>query len=143
MNDPLQLLPHGPSFRFIDAMEALVPGKSGSACYLLRGDEGFLSGHFPGNPIMPGVLMIEAVAQLGGVVAQSDTDIPALGDLRLTAVQNAKILGTASPGATIKLTAEVLGRMDGLVMIHGQATVDGQVILTARVTLSGVPASRG
>lgn len=130
-------LPHGPSFRFLSEVTALDGGKSGTGLYHLHGDEAFLSGHFPDSPIMPGVLMIEAVAQLGGVVAQSDPEIPELANMRLTAVQNAKILGTIVPGETLLLVAKVTGRMGGLVMIEGSASCGEQVIMTTRLTLSG------
>lgn len=72
----LRALPHGPEFRFLDRLLALDPGRSGRAEYTLRGDEPFLRGHFPGQPLLPGVLLIEAAAQLAGVVAQSDPDVP-------------------------------------------------------------------
>ena len=63
-------LPHGQEFRFVDRVIALVPGVSGEGEYTVRGDEPFLRGHFPGDPLMPGVLLIEAAAQLAGIVAQ-------------------------------------------------------------------------
>ena len=103
----------------------------------MRGTEAFLSGHFPGQPLLPGVLLIEAVAQLGGVVAQSDPDIPALSGLKLTAVQQAKITGSAVPGETVTLRAAVQGRQGGLVLIEGSASVAGRTLLTTRLTLSG------
>jgi 3-hydroxyacyl-[acyl-carrier-protein] dehydratase len=138
MNAALSALPHGPEFRFIDALDALVPGSSGAARYLLRGDEAFLAGHFPGAPLMPGVLLIEAIAQLGGVVAQSDPVIPPLRELRLAAVQNAKITGSAVPGDVLLLHATVLGRMGALVQIEGRALVGTKLVLTTRLALSGV-----
>src|SRR4051794_16595611 len=95
---PLSLLPHGPEFRFIDQLLQLQRGKSGAAEYRVRGDEPFLRGHFPGTPIFPGVLLVEAAAQLAGVIAQSDPDIAPLPGLKLTAIRGAKILGTAMPG---------------------------------------------
>ena len=79
----LDTLPHGPEFRFIDALTQLEPGKSGSGEYKVRGDEPFLRGHFPGQPIFPGVLLVEAAAQLAGTVAQSDPQI--VGNRRLSA----------------------------------------------------------
>lgn len=86
---------------------------------------------------MPGVLLIEAVAQLGGVVAQSHPDIPPLEDVRLSAVQQAKILDSARPGETITLRAAVQGRSGGLVLIEGSACIGDRTVLTTRLTLSG------
>jgi 3-hydroxyacyl-[acyl-carrier-protein] dehydratase len=133
----LENLPHGPSFRFVDELTSLVPGREGSGIYQIRGSEDFLYGHFPGQPMMPGVLLIEAIAQLGGVVAQTDPDIAPMRELRLTAVRAAKILGAAVPGETLGIHAKVEGRMDGLVQIDGSVSVAGKILASARVTLSG------
>ena len=133
----LAALPHGPSFRFVDELTSLEPGRRGEGRYAVRGDEAFLSGHFPGNPLMPGVILIEALAQLGGVVAQSDAGTPPLRDLKLTAVRGAKILGSAVPGEVLTIRAEVAGRMAGLVQVQGEVRVGDRVLLTAQVTLSG------
>lgn len=134
----LQSLPHGPGFRYVDALISLEPGKCGTGTYAVKGDEAFFTGHFPGNPIMPGVIMIEALAQLGGIIAQTDPLVPPLADLRLTAVRNAKINGSAVPGEILELAATVSGRMGGLIMIEGTVTCCGTVIVTAQVTLSGI-----
>lgn len=74
----LAALPHGPEFRFLDRLLTLEPGRCGTVEFARRGDEGFLRGHFPGEPLLPGVLLIEAAAQLAGVVAQSDPAHPPL-----------------------------------------------------------------
>lgn len=137
MHAALLNLPHGPAFRFIDALDRLVPGQSGAARYLLRGDESFLAGHFPDAPLMPGVLLIEAIAQLGGVIAQADPAIAPLRGLRLAAVHGAKITGSAVPGETLLLDAAVTGRMGSLVQIEGRAHVGSRLVLTTRLTLSG------
>ncbi|RYD41194.1 MAG: beta-hydroxyacyl-ACP dehydratase, partial [Verrucomicrobiaceae bacterium] len=123
MQNALAALPHGSEFRFVDAIETLDPGKSATARYLVRGDEAFLAGHFPGNPLMPGVILIEAIAQLGGVVAQSDPAIAPLENLLLTGVRGAKILGAAKPGETLTLKAEVEGRLGGMIQISGEVSV--------------------
>jgi 3-hydroxyacyl-[acyl-carrier-protein] dehydratase len=135
--DPLAALPHGPEFRFVDALDSLEPGKSASARYTVRGDEAFLAGHFPGNPLMPGVILIEAIAQLGGVVAQSDPEIPPLANLLLTGVRGAKILGAARPGETLRIRAEVEGRLGAMIQVSGEVTVGEMVLATAKVMLSG------
>ena len=141
MNDQLvtalKALPHGAEFLFLDRLLELDPGNSGVGEYTVRGDEPFLRGHFPGQPMMPGVLLIEAAAQLAGVVAQNDPKIPPMPELKLTAIRNAKILGTAKPGETIRLEAKIIGRLGNLVQAAGSATVDGQTALTLELTMSG------
>lgn len=133
----LRSLPHGPEFRFVDRLLTLEPGREGTGEYLVRGDEPFLKGHFPGHPLMPGVLLVEAVAQLAGTVAQSDPLIPPLAGLKLTAIRGAKILGSARPGQVIRLSARVLGRLGNLIQVQGSASVDGTPVLQVDLTLSG------
>jgi 3-hydroxyacyl-[acyl-carrier-protein] dehydratase len=103
----------------------------------VRGDEPFLRGHFPGEPLLPGVLLIEAVAQLAGVVAQSDPQHPPLPGLKLTAIRGAKILGTAKPGETVHLEAQIAGRMGNLILARATAKVSDHVVLQCEVTLAG------
>ena len=133
----LNLLPHGAEFRFIDRLTKLNPGQSGEGEYTVRGDEPFLRGHFPGEPIFPGVLLVEAAAQLAGVVAQSDPKIPPLNNLKLTALRNVKILGTAKPDEIILLEAKITGRLGNLIQAQATAKVGDEIILTAELTLSG------
>ena len=133
----LSFLPHGPEFRFLDRVTELDPGKQGRGEYTLRGDEHFLRGHFPGTPLMPGVLVAEACAQLAGVVAQSDPTREPLRELKLTALRSIKILGAVLPRETIQLEAKISGRMAGLVQAHITAHVGDRVILQGEVTLAG------
>jgi len=70
--DPIELLPHRPPFRFVDAVDALDPGVSVTARYVVTGDESFLAGHFPGNPVFPGVIQLEALAQAGAIALLAD-----------------------------------------------------------------------
>lgn len=133
----LEALPHGAAFRFVDSLEALEPGRSGRGVYRVRGDEAFLSGHFPGAPMMPGVILIEALAQLAGVVAQSDPAIHPMDDLRLSAVRVAKITGSAAPGESLEMVVEITGRLGALVQAQGRITCAGRVLLTAQIVLSG------
>lgn len=135
--EALAALPHGPGFRFIDRLLELDPGKTGVGELTLRGDEPFLAGHFPGDPLLPGVLLLEAVAQLAGVVAQSDPGHPPLQNLRLTAIRAAKITGSIRPGQTVRLHAGIAGRLGGLIQAQGSAQVDGRVLLRTELVLSG------
>jgi 3-hydroxyacyl-[acyl-carrier-protein] dehydratase len=129
-------LPHGPEFRFIDRIVEMEPGRNGKAIYKVRGDEPFLRGHFPGKPMMPGVLLIEAVAQLAGCVGQAGLEKP-LANLKLAAVRNAKISGTAMPGQIIELVVTITGQMANVMQATGAALVEGRMILQVEVALAG------
>ncbi len=137
LQDALKALPHGPEFRFVHRLRSLDGGKEGVGEYLLREDEPWLRGHLPGEPLLPGVLLIEAAAQLAGVVAQNDPLIPALRGLKLTALRNVKILGTARPGETVSLRARITGRLGALVQAEASAFVTDVKVLSAELTLSG------
>ncbi len=133
----LKLLPHGPEFRFVDRLLNLEPGKSGTGEYAVRGDEPFLRGHFPGQPLFPGVLLVEAAAQLAGTVAQSDPQVPPMAALKLTAMRGIKILGTAKPGEVIRIEARILNRLANLIQAQVTASVNGQNVMQGELTLSG------
>ena len=86
---------------------------------------------------MPGVLLLEAVAQLAGVVAQSDPQHTPMPGLKLTALRQVKILGTARPGEVLQIRAEVNGRLGNLVQATGTVRLPDRVLLQAEVTLAG------
>ena len=140
MEDPLahalKSLPHGPEFRFLDRLLTLDPGQSGTAEYRVRGDEPFLRGHFPDKPLFPGVLLVEAAAQLAGAVAQSDPHLAPMAGLKLTALRGVKIFGSAEPGEVIRLECRVTGRMDHLIHAEATATVSEKLVMQAQITLS-------
>jgi 3-hydroxyacyl-[acyl-carrier-protein] dehydratase len=144
MDDPfvkaLASLPHGPEFRFIDCLLHLEPGRSGVGEYQIPPDAPFLRGHFPGQALFPGVLLIEAAAQLVGVVAQSDPRIPPLPGLKLTALRGIKILGSAKPGQTLRLEARITGRLGNLIQADAVVSLGGQPLLQGTMALSGEPA---
>jgi len=133
----LSFLPHGPEFRFLDRVIELDPGKHGCGEYTQRPGETILRGHFPGAPLMPGVLVLEACAQLAGVVAQSDPTREPLRDLKLTAIRSVKIHNAVVPGETLHIEAKITGRMAGLVQAAVVARVGDLPILQGEVTLSG------
>ncbi|MBM3881872.1 MAG: beta-hydroxyacyl-ACP dehydratase [Verrucomicrobia bacterium] len=137
LDEALARLPHGPEFRFVDRLRALDPGHHGVGEYTVRPGEPWLRGHFPGDPLWPGVLLVEAAAQLAGVVAQSDPGRAPLPGLRLTALRALKLLGTARPGETIRLEARITGRLGVLVHATVTAQVNEQPVLNGELTLAG------
>lgn len=123
---PIDVIPHRPPFLFVDRLIALEPGRSASGSWRLTGDEWFFSGHFPGRPTLPGVLMCEAIAQLGAIaVLTLDAyrhRLPLFGGL-----DSARFRRQVSPGDELVLEIE-LGRMSARAgKGSGRARVDGQV----------------
>ncbi len=107
--EPADVLPHRPPFLFVDEVTALEPGVSAQGTWRLTGDEWFFEGHFPGRPTLPGVLMCEAIAQVGAIAVLSDErfagKLPLFGGL-----DGARFRRQVGPGD--ELTLEVsLGRM--------------------------------
>jgi len=133
----LDRLPHGPEFRFVDRLLDLEPGKSGRGEYTVRADEPFLKGHFPGRPLFPGVLLVEAAAQLAGTVAQCDPKLPPMPGLKLTALRGVKIFGTAKPGEVLGIQARITARLAQLVQAEATVSVNGQIVMFGEMTLSG------
>jgi 3-hydroxyacyl-[acyl-carrier-protein] dehydratase len=145
MPDLLQLamksLPHGPEFRFVDRLLSLEPGRSGVGEYRVRGDEYYLRGHLPGEPILPGVLLVEAGAQVAGMVAQEDPANPSLPRLKLTALRAVKILGSARPGETLRIEASITGRLGSMIQAEVTAYIANTKVMSAELTLSGTDAA--
>jgi 3-hydroxymyristoyl/3-hydroxydecanoyl-(acyl carrier protein) dehydratase len=119
-------------------MISLTPGKEGVGEYTVRGDEYFLRGHMPGEPIMPGVLMAEAAAQVAGMVAQEDPANPRWPRLKLTALRALKILGAVRPGNTLRIEASITAVLGDMIQAQVSASVAGVKVLTTEVTLSGI-----
>ena len=106
---PVDVLPHRDPFLFVDEVVRLEPGQSAAGTWTLRGDEFFFPGHFPGRPTLPGVLMCEAIAQVGAIAVLTDErfagKLPLFGG-----IDSARFRRQVVPGDTLYLDVE-LGRM--------------------------------
>ena len=138
-DDPVGLLPHRPPFRFVDAVDELVPGQRVRARYRVTGDEAFLAGHFPGNPILPGVIQLEALAQAGAVALLSDEryagSLPLFGG-----VEDVRWRRLVRPGDELELEV-VMDRLSARGgWGQGTATVGGKAACKARLFFVLAPA---
>lgn len=126
------LLPHRPPFRFVDAVDDLQAGVSITARYRVTGDEAFLAGHFPGNPVFPGVIQVEALAQAGAIAVLADERyagrLPLFGGL-----EKVRFRRLVRPGDELELVVvlERLSARGG--WGQARATVDGALACEARL----------
>ena len=126
------LLPHRPPFRFVDTVDECVPGERITARYTVTGEEAFLAGHFPENPIFPGVIQLEALAQAGGIALLADPryagKLPLFGG-----VEEVRFRRVVRPGDTLVLdvTLAQLSARGG--WGRGRATVGGSATCAGRL----------
>jgi 3-hydroxyacyl-[acyl-carrier-protein] dehydratase len=128
-------LPHRYPMLLVDRVESLDPDKGITAIKAVTINEPFFQGHFPGRPIMPGALIVEALAQAAGVLAVEALGLAGSGKLvYFMAIEGAKFRQPVEPGVLLKLEVEFVQKRASVCKFSGRASVDGKVAAEASFT---------
>lgn len=123
-------LPHRAPFLFVDRVIHHVPGLEATGEKTFASEDPMFKGHFPGNPIVPGVILTEALAQVAGIAGTSKKGF------LLSAIRAMKFPSPAQPGEKIRLHAKMDGVLDGLYQFSVSAEVDGRIVAGGRIVLN-------
>jgi 3-hydroxyacyl-[acyl-carrier-protein] dehydratase len=128
-------LPHRYPFLLVDRVVSVVPGESIKGYKNLSINEMFFNGHFPGNPVMPGVLMIEAMAQLAGILALKSKNRKASGSsiYYLGGVDHARFKKPVLPGDRLDMEASIIADKRQVIKFDCRAYVDGELACSAEI----------
>jgi 3-hydroxyacyl-[acyl-carrier-protein] dehydratase len=138
MMDWLSLLPHRPPMRLIGEVVAVEPGVEARCRRATDVGDWFFDGHFPGEPVVPAIVLVELLAQAGGLAIGSGASGGPPLALRVAALGAFKFPAAAVAGDVLDVTAHVAGRMGGLYKVEGEVTVVGRVVASGSVTLAEV-----
>jgi 3-hydroxyacyl-[acyl-carrier-protein] dehydratase len=131
-----QLLPHRYPFSLVDRIIEFVPGERAIGIKNVTYNEPYFQGHFPGRPIMPGVMIVEAMAQVGGIVLTKIPDIP-VGLFMFAGIDKVRFRRPVVPGDQLIMTVELLcvkrrrfGKMQGRAEVDGQLVAEGELMFS-------------
>ena len=130
-----KIIPQRDPFLMIDEVEQFVPGESCTAYKNVNEDEYYFKGHFPGNPIMPGVLMVEALAQTGAVAILSMEENKGRNAL-FGGINNLKFKKQVVPGDRLKLEVKIIKRIGPIGIGEAISTVDGKIAVKGELTFA-------
>jgi UDP-3-O-[3-hydroxymyristoyl] N-acetylglucosamine deacetylase/3-hydroxyacyl-[acyl-carrier-protein] dehydratase len=129
-----KILPHRYPFLLVDRILELEPNKRVVGIKNVTANEPFFQGHFPGHPVMPGVLVIEAMAQVGGVALLVEKDGKSGKLMYLAGIDDARFRKPVMPGDQIRFEVEVLALREKVAKVHGKAFVGGKLAVEATIT---------
>lgn len=130
-----QIIPQRDPFLMIDEVENLTPGKSCIAYKMIKKDEYYFKGHFPGNPIMPGVLIVEALAQTGAVAILSLEENKGKNAL-FGGIDKLRFKKQVIPGNKLKLEVQILKKKGPIGIGEAKASVDGKIVAKGELTFA-------
>jgi 3-hydroxyacyl-[acyl-carrier-protein] dehydratase len=131
----MEIIPHRQPFLLIDTIEELEPGKRAVGKKCVTYNEPFFAGHFPGEPVMPGVLIVEALAQTGAVAILSQPDFKGK-TAYFGAINNARFKQKVVPGDVLMLELEIVRQKGPIGVGTAKATVNGKVAVQAELTFA-------
>lgn len=133
-------IPHREPFLFVDSVVSIEQEKKIIAEKLFGDDEFFFPGHFPGNPIVPGVIITEAIAQTGGILFnysfKDELENSEFSNAYLIGLDNCKFRTPVMPGDKVVFEVELIKRRSRILLFGGRATVDGKKVAEAQVSAS-------
>jgi 3-hydroxyacyl-[acyl-carrier-protein] dehydratase len=133
----IESLPHRPPMRLLEVVVEVVPGERALARRVAHPGDFYFDGHFPDCPVVPAIILIELVAQTGGIAAAAAEGGICTRQLRVAAIGPFRFPAAAGPGAIMEATARVTGRFGQFCKIDGNVTADGVLVASGTLTLAG------